>query len=87
MTKNLFGFFTCSVCSTNFKGYRTLCFAYRELDLDFYNEWSNEYREASVSMKGREKMVADCAERIENSLHLIGASAIEDKLQEVIFIF
>jgi len=64
------------------EGLRTLCLAYKELSEEEYNEWFQMYRAASTSMDDREEemMVAYCA--IEKDLILMGATAIEDKLQD-----
>uniref|UniRef100_F1KSC3 Phospholipid-transporting ATPase n=1 Tax=Ascaris suum TaxID=6253 RepID=F1KSC3_ASCSU len=64
------------------KGYRTLCFAMRLVQEDEYNNWAVEFQAASVALDHREKKLAACAEKIEYDLVLIGASAIEDKLQQ-----
>jgi phospholipid-transporting ATPase len=63
-------------------GLRTLCFAYAELDPREYKRWDATFREASIKLEGREEALDAAAERIEKNLTLVGASAIEDKLQE-----
>lgn len=40
------------------------------------------YSKALASMVDREKLMDECSEEIEVDLELIGATAIEDKLQE-----
>uniref|UniRef100_A0A1I7XTK0 P-type phospholipid transporter n=1 Tax=Heterorhabditis bacteriophora TaxID=37862 RepID=A0A1I7XTK0_HETBA len=78
-------------------GYRTLCFAMKEIDSvsnsfklnavdiqDTYSKWSVDYREASLKIEGRQKALAEVAENIEQNLRLVGATAIEDKLQEFV---
>ncbi len=44
--------------------------------------WSSAYHEASVALQGREEAVAAQAEAIETKLTLLGATAVEDRLQE-----
>ncbi|VDK80983.1 unnamed protein product [Litomosoides sigmodontis] len=66
------------------KGYRTLCFAMRILELDEYRKWVQEFEKASVSIDKRMEKLAECAEKIETNLTLVGASAIEDKLQQCV---
>ena len=44
--------------------------------------WSADYHEASVALQGREEAVAAQAEILEGGLSLIGATAVEDRLQE-----
>ncbi|VDK46448.1 unnamed protein product [Anisakis simplex] len=64
------------------KGYRTLCFAMKVIDEDEYRKWNDEFEAALKSIDNLQKKLDDCAEKIERDLILIGASAIEDKLQE-----
>lgn len=65
-------------------GYRTLCFAMRNIDEEEYSAWSPKYKEASLMIEGRQKALAETAERLERDLVLVGATAIEDKLQEYV---
>ncbi|KAH7728267.1 putative phospholipid-transporting ATPase IA [Aphelenchoides avenae] len=66
------------------KGYRTLCFGMANVDASFYEEWSKEFHEASIALENREELLSDAAEKIEKDLTLVGASAIEDKLQDFV---
>ncbi|VDM96467.1 unnamed protein product [Thelazia callipaeda] len=66
------------------KGYRTLCFAMRILKSSEYKKWAKEFEDASISIDKRKEKLAECADKIEKNLTLIGASAIEDKLQEYV---
>ena len=63
-------------------GLRTLCLAYRRIPKEEYDEWNAKYREAQSSIHDREKKCNEIAELIEKDLILMGATAIEDKLQE-----
>ncbi|CAG7832941.1 unnamed protein product [Allacma fusca] len=63
-------------------GLRTLCLAIKPLQESEYKAWSQEYHAASVNTANHDKAVAAAEERIENNLRLIGATAIEDKLQD-----
>ncbi|KAK8864038.1 hypothetical protein M9Y10_011732 [Tritrichomonas musculus] len=63
-------------------GLRTLCCAYRVLDPDFFNGWIERYRDANCSITDRESAVNEVANEVESELTLIGATAIEDKLQQ-----
>ncbi|KAK9729690.1 hypothetical protein K7432_000095, partial [Basidiobolus ranarum] len=63
-------------------GLRTLCLAYRPLSEEFYQQWVEDLQQASTSLDNRDAEVEKCYERIESELVLIGATAIEDKLQE-----
>ncbi|KAI0226825.1 Phospholipid-transporting ATPase IB [Lamellibrachia satsuma] len=63
-------------------GLRTLCIAVADLSEASYNQWNEEFHRASTMIVDREKKVAEVAEAIEKDLILLGATAIEDKLQE-----
>ncbi|XP_031569883.1 phospholipid-transporting ATPase IA-like isoform X2 [Actinia tenebrosa] len=64
------------------EGLRTLCIAMTELEPEEYSEWSKLYYEASTALENRTEKVDMAAELIEKNLFLLGATAIEDKLQE-----
>ncbi|OON18542.1 phospholipid-translocating P-type ATPase, flippase, partial [Opisthorchis viverrini] len=63
-------------------GLRTLCIASAEVSSEFHAGWSKEYYAASTAIDRREERLEQVAEAIEKNLHLLGATAIEDKLQE-----
>lgn len=63
-------------------GLRTLCLAYKELDEEWVMGWSQRLKEANCLVNGREEAVETVCEEIERDVVLIGATAIEDKLQE-----
>ncbi|KAL2651991.1 hypothetical protein R1flu_020119 [Riccia fluitans] len=63
-------------------GLRTMCIAWRDLEEEEYNSWSLKFKEASSSVTDREWKVAEVCQLIETNLQLLGATAIEDKLQE-----
>ncbi|CAI8589548.1 unnamed protein product [Vicia faba] len=63
-------------------GLRTLILAYRELDEEEYTLFNKELMEAkSLVSADREQIVEDALEKIEKDLILLGATAVEDKLQ------
>nr|XP_057927431.1 probable phospholipid-transporting ATPase IM isoform X2 [Doryrhamphus excisus]XP_057927432.1 probable phospholipid-transporting ATPase IM isoform X2 [Doryrhamphus excisus] len=64
------------------EGLRTLALAYRDLDQDFFTEWKRRHHEASTSLNDREGKLDRLYEEIEKDLLLLGATAIEDKLQD-----
>lgn len=64
------------------EGLRTLCCAVATIDEEVYNDWKATYHKAITSIQNREKKVDDAANLIEINLKLIGATAIEDKLQD-----
>uniref|UniRef100_A0A452G6H8 Phospholipid-transporting ATPase n=1 Tax=Capra hircus TaxID=9925 RepID=A0A452G6H8_CAPHI len=63
-------------------GLRTLMLAYRELDSAFFQDWSKKHSEACLSLENRENKISIVYEEIERDLMLLGATAIEDKLQD-----
>lgn len=64
------------------EGLRTLCCAVSVIPEEVYEEWKETYHKASTAMQFRERKVEDAANLIENNLTLLGATAIEDKLQD-----
>uniref|UniRef100_A0A6Q2YLH7 Phospholipid-transporting ATPase n=1 Tax=Esox lucius TaxID=8010 RepID=A0A6Q2YLH7_ESOLU len=63
------------------EGLRTLCFAYVDLEEGAYQEWLKEYTRVSTIIKDRAQKLEDCYELLEKDLLLLGATAIEDRLQ------
>uniref|UniRef100_A0AAY4AR21 Phospholipid-transporting ATPase n=1 Tax=Denticeps clupeoides TaxID=299321 RepID=A0AAY4AR21_9TELE len=63
-------------------GLRTLALAYRDLTEDEWEEWAELYRGAGRTVDFREDRLAAAYEEIEQDMMLLGATAIEDKLQE-----
>ncbi|XP_039517002.1 phospholipid-transporting ATPase IC [Pimephales promelas] len=61
---------------------RTLCLGYKDISQEEYDAWAVKHQEASISMGNREQALDEVYEEIENNLLLIGATAIEDKLQD-----
>ncbi|OZJ06578.1 hypothetical protein BZG36_00602 [Bifiguratus adelaidae] len=64
------------------EGLRTLCIAMREISEEEYAQWSQVYERAATTLKNRADELDKAAELIERDLFLLGATAIEDKLQE-----
>ncbi|XP_035529070.1 phospholipid-transporting ATPase ID [Morone saxatilis] len=63
-------------------GLRTLALAYRDLSEDEWEAWSESHRCADKATNCREDRLAAAYEEIEQDMMLLGATAIEDKLQE-----
>ena len=63
-------------------GLRTLCCAMKVIPEDFYQAWAQRFNDASCSINDRDKEMDIVANEIECDLQLVGATAIEDKLQE-----
>ena len=63
-------------------GLRTLCFAFRKLDKDFALEWLDKWNEALNTVSDRQQHIDSVAQLIETDLTFIGATGVEDRLQE-----
>ncbi|KAH7820133.1 putative P-type ATPase [Monocercomonoides exilis] len=65
------------------EGLRTLVVAQRDIeDVMWYKQWEKRYLAAQNAMNDRQKKIDAVAAEIEVEMELIGATAIEDKLQE-----
>uniref|UniRef100_A0A8D0QF73 Phospholipid-transporting ATPase n=1 Tax=Sus scrofa TaxID=9823 RepID=A0A8D0QF73_PIG len=64
------------------KGLRTLCMAYRRFTSKEYEEIDRRLFEARTALQQREEKLADVFQFIEKDLILLGATAVEDKLQD-----
>lgn len=64
------------------EGLRTLCLAVADIEEEVYNEWNETFYRASISLHRRDRKMEDAADLIEMNLRLLGATAIEDKLQD-----
>ncbi|XP_069468899.1 phospholipid-transporting ATPase IG isoform X2 [Ambystoma mexicanum] len=63
-------------------GYRTLCVAFKELSQEEYDKISKQLDDAKMALQDREERMAKAFDDIETDMHLIGATAVEDRLQE-----
>ncbi|XP_077398687.1 phospholipid-transporting ATPase ID-like [Vanacampus margaritifer] len=63
-------------------GLRTLVLAYKDLDESYVKEWMQRHHEASTTIEERDEKLHELYEEIENDLLLLGATAVEDKLQD-----
>uniref|UniRef100_A0A8C1IED7 Phospholipid-transporting ATPase n=1 Tax=Cyprinus carpio TaxID=7962 RepID=A0A8C1IED7_CYPCA len=64
------------------EGLRTLVLAYKDLDEEYFSEWKQRHHESSVALEDREEKLEKLYEEIEKDMMLIGATAVEDKLQD-----
>lgn len=64
------------------QGLRTLVFACKIIPETDYVKWNERHVVAQALISNREKELEQVYETVENDLVLVGASAIEDKLQE-----
>ncbi|XP_030347289.1 probable phospholipid-transporting ATPase VD isoform X3 [Strigops habroptila] len=64
------------------RGLRTLCIAKKAMSDAEYAEWLNHHFLAETSIDNREELLLESAIRLETELTLLGATGIEDRLQE-----
>jgi phospholipid-transporting ATPase len=64
------------------EGLRTLCLAMRKIPEPEFQEWFKVYDAASKSLGDRDEQLDKAAELIERDFNLLGATAIEDRLQD-----
>lgn len=63
-------------------GLRTLCLALRTIEEEEYKIWNSKFHEASISIENKDEKIDEVAKLLESNLTLLGATAIEDKLQD-----
>ncbi|MCD7446796.1 putative phospholipid-transporting ATPase 4 [Datura stramonium] len=64
-------------------GLRTLVLAYKKLDEAEYSTWNEEFTKAKTSIGGdRDVVLERVSDMMEKDLVLVGATAVEDKLQK-----
>lgn len=64
-------------------GLRTMVFAYKKVGVSDYEHWSKVFAEAKASIgPEREALLENVTEMIEKGLFLLGAVAVEDRLQK-----
>ncbi|NWS92553.1 AT8B2 ATPase, partial [Toxostoma redivivum] len=64
------------------EGLRTLVLAYRDLEESYYRDWSERLHRAGSAPEAREDHLARLYDEVEHDMMLLGATAIEDKLQQ-----
>ncbi|XP_069049828.1 phospholipid-transporting ATPase IG isoform X2 [Lepisosteus oculatus] len=64
------------------EGYRTLCVAYKKLSPEEYERVNAGLTEARLALQDREEKLAQVYDLVETDMSLIGATAVEDRLQE-----
>ncbi|ESR58925.1 phospholipid-transporting ATPase 1 [Citrus sinensis] len=63
-------------------GLRTLVVGMRELSASEFEQWQSSFEAASNALFGRAALLRKVASSVENNLCILGASGIEDKLQQ-----
>ncbi|KAK1169964.1 putative phospholipid-transporting ATPase IH [Acipenser oxyrinchus oxyrinchus] len=64
------------------EGLRTLCVAYKSLAQDEYESVCKQINTAKLALQDRDKKLAEAFDVIERDLILLGATAVEDRLQD-----
>uniref|UniRef100_A0A663MA70 Phospholipid-transporting ATPase n=1 Tax=Athene cunicularia TaxID=194338 RepID=A0A663MA70_ATHCN len=64
------------------EGLRTLVLAYKDLEESYYKDWSERLHRAGSATEAREDRLARLYDEVEHDMMLLGATAIEDKLQQ-----
>uniref|UniRef100_A0A8B9LM28 ATPase phospholipid transporting 11C n=1 Tax=Astyanax mexicanus TaxID=7994 RepID=A0A8B9LM28_ASTMX len=64
------------------EGYRTLCVAYKQLSPEEFAVADAGLRDARLALQDREEKLMAVYNQVETSMSLIGATAVEDRLQE-----
>ncbi|XP_035264800.1 phospholipid-transporting ATPase 11C isoform X2 [Anguilla anguilla] len=64
------------------EGYRTLCVAYKEMSVEEFAQADAGLRDARLALQDREERLMAVYNQVETGLSLIGATAVEDRLQE-----
>ena len=63
-------------------GLRTLVLGVRELTQQQFDDWKAEHHQAAIALENRDEKLDAVYNMIEKDLTLLGATAIEDKLQD-----
>ncbi|TRY92634.1 hypothetical protein DNTS_007692 [Danionella cerebrum] len=64
------------------EGLRTLCVAYKKLSQEEYEEMCHLLNSAKLALQDRDKKLAEAYDVIEKDFILLGATAVEDRLQD-----
>jgi magnesium-transporting ATPase (P-type) len=64
------------------EGLRTLLFGFKWLGKDEYEQWALDYASAKTSLVDRANKIEEVGCQLEDQFELLGATAIEDKLQD-----
>lgn len=80
--KNLLGEADDFLTKASLKGLRTLLMAMKVIGEEEYKEFKRQVAEAEKDVMQREKLLADIFDKFETGLCLLGATAVEDRLQD-----
>ncbi|CAD5227253.1 unnamed protein product [Bursaphelenchus xylophilus] len=63
-------------------GLRTLCCAYKDIDAEYCIQWMDREKQAQLDVSNKTQKIFELYEEMEKDMTLLGATAIEDKLQD-----
>ncbi|KAH7696056.1 phospholipid-transporting ATPase ID, partial [Aphelenchoides avenae] len=63
-------------------GLRTLCCAWKDIDPEYCRQWLEREKEAQLDIANKDTRLFELYEEMESEMELLGATAIEDKLQD-----
>ena len=64
------------------EGLRTLILGYKDVTEDEYEEWNTVFHKAETALEDRDNKIDEASKLMERDFIIIGATAIEDKLQD-----
>lgn len=64
------------------KGYRTLLVGMKVLDEKEYADWNEIFKAANLNLINKAEKLIEAHKLIESNIHLLGATIVEDKLQD-----
>lgn len=64
------------------EGLRTLVLAVKKIEPKYFAEWNKKYDAARAMLDDKAKYMEELHSEIETELEIIGATAIEDRLQD-----
>ena len=64
------------------QGYRTLLVGMKILSENEYQIFNNEINKANISLQERDELINEIYDKIEQNIYLLGATVVEDKLQD-----
>ena len=64
------------------QGYRTLFISMKVLSQEEFDSFMNEVKVASTSLDNKDELLSQAYEKVEKNLYIIGATIVEDKLQD-----
>ena len=64
------------------QGYRTLFVGMKILSENEFQIFNNEIKKANISLQNRDKLINEIYDKMEQYIYLLGATVVEDKLQD-----